>query len=102
LPSVNNISVREELERLQSEFERLSADGEVTPATKILFQSMLVLVTLLVSVFMEKTTRKDSRNSSKPSSQTDKDESAQPSQGSKSHGKPANRKTASVAQAAVR
>jgi hypothetical protein len=48
---------------------------------------MFTLVSLLVSVFMEKTTRKDARNSSKPSSQTDKDESALPSKGSRGRGK---------------
>ena len=72
---------------MQTEFERLSAEGQVNTETRLLFQSMLTLVTILVSVFMEKTTRKDARNSSKPSSQTGKDESAKTQGGSKSRGK---------------
>jgi len=53
----------------------------------MLVQSMFVLFELLVSIFLEKTTKKSSRNSSKPSSQTEKDESAKATAGSKSRGK---------------
>lgn len=88
MPRVNTTSVREELERMQSDFERLSAEGKVAAETRLLFQSMFTLVTILVSVFMEKTTRKDARNSSKPSSQTGKDESAESQRGSQGRGKP--------------
>lgn len=87
MPRVNTTSVREELERMQADFKRLLSEGKVAPETKMLMQSMFMLFELLVSVFMEKLTRKDSKNSSKPSSQTDKDESAQLSKGSQSRGK---------------
>lgn len=87
MPTVNTISVREELERLQSEFKRLASEGKVGPDIKMLVQSMFVLFELLVSIFLEKTTKKNSKNSSKPSSQSDKDESALSRQGSKSRGK---------------
>lgn len=41
-----------------------------------LFRAMLVLFELLLAIFFEKTTKKDQRNSSKPSSQTEKDETS--------------------------
>lgn len=54
MPSVNTTSVREELERMRLEFDRLSSAGKVAPETKMLFQSMFMLFELLVSVFVEK------------------------------------------------
>jgi hypothetical protein len=45
---------------------------------------MILLFELLIAVFMEKKTKKNSRNSSKPSSQTGKDET---SKGSGTNGK---------------
>jgi transposase len=38
--------------------------------------SMFMIVELILSIFLERTTNKDSKNSSKPSSQIDKDESS--------------------------
>lgn len=88
MSSVNTTSVRDELERLRGEFDRVSNSGGVTPETKIIFQSLFMLVQLLVSVFMEKSLRKNSKNSHKPSSQTDKDESAKAAPSNQSRGKP--------------
>ena len=80
-------SVREEIDRLRGEFNRLRAEGNVPPEIDMLVNSLLVLFTLVLSIFMEKTTKKNSRNSSKPSSQTDKDDSSKAAPGSKSRGK---------------
>ena len=74
--NINRQSVREEAERIKSEFDRLVANKEINNQSKMLFQSMLILINLLIAIFMEKTTKKDSKNSSKPSSQTEKDDSA--------------------------
>jgi transposase len=41
-----------------------------------LFHSMFMLINLLISIFLEKMTPKNNKNSSKPSSQTEKDESS--------------------------
>jgi transposase len=46
-----------------------------------------MLINLLIAIFLEKTTKKNSKNSSKPSSQTEKDESAIASTGTNSKGK---------------
>jgi DNA-binding transcriptional LysR family regulator len=69
-------SVREEAERIKAEFDRLSADNKINNETKILFHSMFMLINLLISIFLEKTTAKNNKNSSKPSSQTEKEKNS--------------------------
>jgi len=86
LPSVNTRSAREELDFLRAEYERLSSSGKISPEVKLLIHSMFILFDVLVSVFLEKTTKKNPKNSSLPSSQTEKDESAKTTGGSKSKG----------------
>ena len=49
--------------------------------------SMLLIVELILSIFLEKKTRKDNKNSSLPSSQTSKDETSKSDPGSKGKGK---------------
>ena len=78
--------MREELDHLRSEYDRLSASGKVSPEVKMLIKGMFLLFEVLVSVFLEKTTRKNSKNSSLAPSQTEKDESAKTVAGSKSRG----------------
>ena len=73
MPSVNKQSLREEFEQIKERFETLSNEDVIAHETTALFQSMIMLFELLIAVFMEKKTRKDNRNSSIPSSQTDKD-----------------------------
>lgn len=87
---VNRQSLREEYGRLKSEFERLLAKGKISPEIHALFHAMMTLFELLVAIFMEKTTKKDNKNSSKPSSQTSKDETATGQSGSKGKGKAEN------------
>lgn len=85
--SVNRQLVREEAERIRAEFQRLVADKNIAPEIQVLMQSMFTLIQLLIAIFLEKTTKKDSKNSSKPSSQTEKDESAVTHPGTQSRGK---------------
>ena len=73
MASVNKQSLREEFDQLKKTFDNLSSEGKVTPEVSSLFQTMILLFELLIAVFMEKKTKKNSRNSSIPSSQTDKD-----------------------------
>jgi transposase len=74
--SVNTQSVREEAERIKSEFQRIAANKKIDPQVSMLMQSMFMLINLLISIFLEKTTKKTNKNSSKSSSQTEKDESS--------------------------
>jgi len=76
MSSFNRESVREEAQRIKLEFDRLSSSKKMNSETQMLFQSMLLLLNLLISIFLEKATKKTSKNSSKPPSQTEKDESA--------------------------
>jgi len=85
--TVNTQSVREETDRLKLEFERLADSGKMSAEIKALFQSMIMLVNLLVAIFLEKRTPKHQKNSSKPSSQTQKDESFVTQPGAKGKGK---------------
>jgi len=92
--TINRLSVREEAERIKAEFDRLSVNIKINSEYKILFQSMLMLINLLIAIFLEKTTKKTNKNSSKPSSQTDKDESSTTNQGANGKGKLENNVTA--------
>jgi transposase len=85
--SVNTQSVREEAERIKSEFQRIAANKKMDPQVSMLMQSMFMLINLLISIFLEKTTKKTNKNSSKPSSQTEKDESSILQQGTNGKGK---------------
>jgi len=93
MPSVNRQSLREEFDAIKAEFKRLSSSGQVSGETRTLIQGMIMLFELVLAVFMEKTTHKTSVNSSKPSSQTGKDESAIPHPGRKGKGKVERRQT---------
>jgi transposase len=86
MSSINKSSLREEFDALKAQFKNLSNDGKVTAESRALFQAMLMLFEVLMVVFMEKSTRKDNRNSSIPSSQTTPDNSATEHLGSNSKG----------------
>jgi transposase len=94
MASINKTSVRDELDRLKGEFNRLESEKAISGETRMLISSMLTLLELICSIFLEKKTTKDNKNSSKPSSQTDKDESALSHSGSKSKGKSENKQSA--------
>jgi transposase len=87
MASLNKTSLREELDTLKGQFERLCADGKMGQESRALFQALLMLFELLMAVFLEKRTPKNSRNSGLPSSQTDKDDDTAPQPGARSKGK---------------
>ena len=87
MATVDKNSVREEIARLKKDFENLCAEGKVSPEMRALMNSMLLIVELILSIFLEKKTRKDNKNSSLPSSQTSKDETSKSDPGSKGKGK---------------
>jgi hypothetical protein len=88
MASVNKQSLREEFEALKGRFAQLRADGKISAESRALVEALLMLLHVLMAVFMEKHTPKTSTNSSKPSSQTPKDETAIPRAGTHSKGKP--------------
>jgi hypothetical protein len=85
MPSVNKASLHEEFETLKARFEHLCAEGKMGQESRALFQALLMLFELLIAVFMEKRTPKNSRNSGLPSSQMGKDDTT-PQPGAKSKG----------------
>ena len=88
MASLDKTSVRAEVSRLKTDFEQLCAEGKITSESKALMLSMFLIVELILSIFLEKTTKKDNKNSSIPSSQTEKDDSSLDSnQGNKGKGK---------------
>ncbi len=76
MATMNKTSIREEIERLKQEFEQLCSAGKVSPEIRALMNSMLIIVELILAIFLEKKTPKNSKNSSLPPSQTPKDETA--------------------------
>ena len=87
MATVNKQSLREEYGTLKAVFERLSSEGKMTAESRALFQAMLMLFDLLMAVFMEKSTKKNNTNSSKPSSQVPKDDTAVNRPGTQGKGK---------------
>jgi len=84
---VNTQSVREEAERIKAEFQRIAANKKMDSEINMLMQSMFMLINLLIAIFLEKATKKNNKNSSKPSSQTEKDESSVTHPGTNGKGK---------------
>ncbi len=89
MSTVNKKSLREEVERIKTDFNTLVKDKKISGEAHLLFTSMMALINLLVAIFLEKQTKKNSNNSSIPPSQTEKDESSDTKTGT--HGKGKNK-----------
>ena len=87
MASVNKESLREEFGALQDRFAQLRADGKITSESSALVEALLMLLKVLMAVFMERNTPKNSNNSSKPASQTPKDDTALGQPGTHGKGK---------------
>ena len=91
MANIDKKSVREEVDKVKTEFDKLCDAGKITTEAKLLMGSMLMIMELILSIFLERKTKKNSQNSSLPPSQTEKDESAlPPSKESNKKGKPEN------------
>ena len=73
--SVDKQYVREEVDKVKADFDKLCESGKISTESQVLFSSMFMIMNLILSIFMEKATRKNSKNSSIPSSQSDPDTS---------------------------
>ena len=89
MANLDKSSVRNEVSRLKADFERLCADGKISSESQAIMNSLFRVVELILAIFLERTTKKDRTNSSKPSSQTEKDESALSHSGSNGKGETA-------------
>lgn len=95
MASLDKISVRDEVSRLRADFNRLGSEGKLSAESQAIMNSLFMIVELILAIFLERSTKKDSSNSSRPSSQTPKDESALSHPGSNGKGKSENKDQAS-------
>ena len=58
MASINKTSVRDELDRIKSEFKRQHDTNAMTHENMLLMKSMLTLLELIISIFLEKLQRK--------------------------------------------
>lgn len=87
MATIHTNSIREELTRIKDEFAAQTKANKVTPESSMLIKSLIMLLELVFSIFLEKTTRKTNRNSNKPSSQTSQDNTSINKKGSHGKGK---------------
>ncbi len=88
MATMDKQSVRDEFDHLKSDFNALSKGKKVSPELRVIVNGLIILMEVILSIFLEKKTKKTKDNSGKPPSQTEKDESALGTQGSKNKGKP--------------
>jgi len=87
MATIDKTSIRQEVDRVKQEFEQLCSDGKASSEIRVVMNSLLVVVELILAIFLEKKTRKNSKNSSLPPSQTQKDETAISNSANKGKGK---------------
>ena len=87
MASVNKVSLRAELEGLKGQFEALCARGRISAEGRALIQALLMLFEVLMAVFMERSTPKNSRNASVPPSIEPKDDETASRPGTQSNGR---------------
>ena len=80
------VSPRVEFEACRAKFRQFCQQGKVNPECAVLFDGLLMMTRLMMTVFLEKTTRKGSKNSSLPSSRTSPDETASGKSGTRGKG----------------
>ena len=91
MANLDKTSIKDEVNRLKADFDRLGKEGKVTSESQAIMNSLFMIIELILAIFLERSTNKDSKNSSRPSSQTEKDETALGHPGSNSKGKSENK-----------
>lgn len=76
MAAIDKQSVREEFDKIKAGFQEQVAAGKVSTDVATLFNALMMLVNIILSIFMEKTTKKTSANSSIPPSQTTPDDTS--------------------------
>ena len=91
MASLDKTSVKDEVGRLKADFDRLGSEGKVSSEIQAIMNSLFMIIELILAIFLERSTKKNGKNSSIPSSQTEKDESALNRPGSNGKGKSENK-----------
>ena len=58
MASLDKSSVRNEVSHLKADFEQLCAEGKIPSKSKVLMNSMFMIVELILSIFLERSTQK--------------------------------------------
>ncbi len=74
MATLDKHSVREEFDKIKASFDAQVQAGKVTSEVATLVNTLIMLFSIVLSIFLEKKTKKTSANSGIPSSQTGKDE----------------------------
>lgn len=73
MASIDKQSVRAEFDKIKTSFDEQVKAGKVSTEVATLFNTLMMLFNIILTIFMEKKTRKTSANSSIPPSQTTPD-----------------------------
>ena len=76
MATVDKQSVRDEFDKIKSGFQEQVAAGKVSTEVATLFNTLMMLFNIILTIFMEKSTKKTSANSSIPPSQTPPDDTS--------------------------
>ena len=87
MASLNRQSLREQFTALKEHFGQLSREGKVGAESRAVIEALLMVMQVRMAMFIEKKIPKTSANSSKPSSRTEKDDSALSHPGGHTQGK---------------
>ncbi len=63
MANLDKTSVRDEVSRVKADFDKLCGEGKVSGEIKVIMSSLLLMVELLLSIFLERQTRKDNKKS---------------------------------------
>ena len=74
MATVNSASLRDEFDGYKAAIDSLRKEGKISKEADVVFSGLCRLLGIMIAIFLEKTTKKTSTNSSIPPSQTDKDE----------------------------
>lgn len=87
MATLDKQSVRDEFDKIRVSFDEQVKAGKVSSDVAILFNTLILLFNIVLSIFLEKKTKKTSANSSIPPSQTGKDETTPPKNQTNSNGR---------------
>ena len=66
MASIDKQSIRAEYDKIKASFDEQVQSGKVSSETAALFNTLMMLFNIILSIFMEKNTKKTSSNSSIP------------------------------------
>ncbi len=74
--AINKQSLRDEFDTIKEGLKKQIESGKVASETATLINALLMLFSMMITIFLERNTKKTSKNSSIPPSQTNKDDSS--------------------------